>query len=643
MEDGGVAAEAVKPRPAWPFAAALVLFVVVLGLLPHVRFSLLVGEATNFFAAYDEDQYSLWALGGGGPHFPHRWLSSAALTLLAALGGGSWSLALVLSDAVFPAASAVLAFHLVGHLTRRRLLRLLLALGLLFAQELFSLGCWTIWQSGDVLGVTTPDSRVYDIRFLHEIMPRWLLGLWPDYASPFLTLFRTPEPQISRAVLLALLAGLVAICRSPPDRRPSRALVTLGFLLNAGLAGTYFSQAAAIVVFQGLLGLALLLCRRSSLARIVGLLAAVGAASLIVGALSYWSERNALGLSFQSRLPVLTPSVVAAALGLLLLGTALRRSWSRDLYPVAAACFGSVLVLTNQQMLSGRMVLIGTWERYVDYPLVFFGAAIVAAWLLRGRVGLPALYAVAGAALVLVSSVLVKAQDRLFEHEYLVANLEGMAMRRAVEAVEAQGLREPTWLLADADRSLMLQARLERHIDHFPDVTALFLRPVDPLAKPDGAWGLRSPFLREVFEHQARRPRTPAAFARLLKQESEGGAGDVLRFLFDYRDFWAPMTDGRRTRAEDVRAKIPELSDAYARYLETGDPCWSRPVVVLTRQAQADRFSERWDETLLVQATVGRDGPIMNMHAYLQTLSARNAAAHVAAAPGDCASERTAP
>ena len=75
-----------------------------------------------------------------------------------------------------------------------------------------------------------------------------------------------------------------------------------------------------------------------------------------------------------------------------------------------------------------------------------------------------------------------------------------------------------------------------------------------------------------------------------------------------------------------MRARIPEISDAYARYLETGDPCWSRPVVVLTRQGAADRVSERWDETLLVEATVGRDRPIMNMHAYLQTLSARNAA-----------------
>jgi hypothetical protein len=641
MQEGGREPGAARPARCWPFAVALALFVATLGLLPHLRFSLLVGEPAYFFSAYDEDQYSLWALAGGGPLFPHRWLSSAALTLLAKLAGGSWSLALMLADAVFPAACAWLAFHLAGQLTRRRLLRLSLALGLLFAQELLSFGCWTIWQSGDVLGVTRPESPVYDVRSVRESAPRWLQAVWPDYASPFLTQFRTPEPQISRIVFFALLAGLLAACRDPAEGRPARAPVVLGLLANAVLAGTYFSQAAAIVVVEGLLGVTLLACRRSSLARVVLTLALVGGASLAVGALAYWSHGNALGLSFPSRLPVLTPAVVGSLAGLLVLGTVLRRSWDRDVLPVAVACFGTVLVLTNQQLLTGRMVLSGTWERYVDYPLVVLGWAIVASRLLRGAgVGLPALHAAAGAGLLLVASALLEAQDRVFENEYLTANLESVAMRRAVEAVEARGVRDATWLLAEPARSLMLQARLERRVDHLLDITSLFERPVDPLAKPEGAWGVRSPHRREVFEYLARRPRTPSAFARVLEEESEGGVGDLLRFLFDYRDFWAPMTDGRALRSAEVRARIPEIRDAYARYLEAGDPCWSHPVVVLTRQAAADRVCERWDETLLVEATVGPpDRPIMNMHAYLQTLRASAAAAH---ASGACAERQAA-
>lgn len=444
---GDVEPRAPRPDRSWPHAAALVLFVVALGLLPHVRFSLLVGEPLYFFSAFDEEQYSFWALGGGGPRQPDRWLSSAALLLLSRLCGGSWNLALVLADAVFPAACALLAWSLVGHVTRRPLLRLVLSLVLLFAQEFLSLGCWTIWQSGDVLGVTTAESRVYDLRFLRGFAPPWLLALWPDNASAFLTQFRTPEPQVSRMVLFAMLAVLSAACRTPRGRRPSRALVFVGSLLNAALVASYFSQAAAIVVLEGVLCLALLACRRSNLARFAGGLAAVGGASLFAGALAHWSARG-YGVTFASRLPVLAPSVVGSVAGLLLLATVARRWRGRDLYPVAAACFGTVLVLTNQQVLTGRMVLTSTWERYVDYPLVFLGAAIVAAWLLRAAgVGLPALYAGAGAALVLLGSSLLQAQDRVFQQEYLVANLESVAMRRAVEAVEARGVRDATWLL----------------------------------------------------------------------------------------------------------------------------------------------------------------------------------------------------
>ena len=257
---------------------------------------------------------------------------------------------------------------------------------------------------------------------------------------------------------------------------------------------------AAIVVFEGALCLTLFACRRSKLAWTVGGLAAVGGASLLLGTFAHLGARN-YGVTFSSRVPVVTPSVVAAIAGLLLLATVLRRSRGRDLYPVAAALFGSVLVLTNQHLLTGRMILTSTWERYVDYPLVFLAAAIVAAWLLRGRLVLPTLYGLAGAGLALTSSVLLKAQDRVFEQEYLTVNLESVAMRRAVEAVEARGYRQATWLLEEPGRSLMLQFRLQRRIDHLLDVTSLFVAPVDPMARPEGAWGVRSSYRREVFEY----------------------------------------------------------------------------------------------------------------------------------------------
>lgn len=76
----------------------------VLGALPHARFSLLLGQPTFFLSAYDEALFAEWALVGGGPPLPHRFLSDAALGLLVKLCGGSWNLALIAADVVFPAA-----------------------------------------------------------------------------------------------------------------------------------------------------------------------------------------------------------------------------------------------------------------------------------------------------------------------------------------------------------------------------------------------------------------------------------------------------------------------------------------------------------------------------------------------------------
>ena len=369
----------------------------------------------------------------------------------------------MLADVVFPAAGAVLAWSLVGHLTRRRLLRLVLALGLLFAQELFSFGCWTIWQSGDVVGKTSPESSVYDLRFLREAGPPWLRWLWPDYGAPFLTLFRTPEPQISRIVLFALLAALLGL---PGVARPAAValpFVILGLLLNAGLAGTYFSQASGHSRLRG---------------------------APEPGPARLWEDapgpdRRAPGHGRRRVAPrrgarlLEQPECAGPELPFPAAGADPFRH-RRDCGPAAGRDRAARLAEPGSLPCRRRVLRQRAgpdepagaqredgpdrdWERYVDYPLVFLGAAIVAAWLLRGaRVGLPALYARCGAALFLVGSVLLTAQDRLFEQEYLVANLKSVAMRRAVEAVEAQGLRGATWLLADPARSLMLQARLER-------------------------------------------------------------------------------------------------------------------------------------------------------------------------------------
>jgi hypothetical protein len=607
----------VSDRRSWPFWGALLTFVALLGALPHYRFVLAVGEAVPFFSAYDEPAYLLWAFEGGGPVLPHRWLSSGALRVLATAGGGSWASALVLADLIFPVLCAGLVWRLSGILTRRRTLRLAAAVGLLFAQELFSLGCWTIWRIGDPLGVPAPESAVHDLRQLRAQAPEWLAVLVPDYAGPFLVLFRTPEPQSSLVLLFATLVVLAGLCRDRPSSTPRRALIATGAALNLALVSSYFFVAAAIVALEGALGVALLWWGRRQAAVRALLLAVLGGTSVLVGVLGFHVGQTSQVYGFASRLPVITPAVILAAAGLAVLLSWTRSRFAGEHAPLAAACFATVLFLTNQQLLTGHMITAQFWERYVDYPLVFLGAALTATAALRNRaVPVEALYALAGAWLVLSGALLVRAQDRVFEEEFLTANLKSVAAHRALALVEAQGVHDPTLLFEDPDLDLFVAARTERRISHLLDLTRVFERPIEPLERKNGQWGPRSPFAREAFEYFARRPRTANAVQRLLTGEAD--TSTYMRFFFDPRDFWTTITDGRRAHLDEVRAQVPAIRRAYEAYLEAGDPCWSRPVVVVTRQSAAERANPRWKERLLAEATVGRERPLMNMHAYLQ-------------------------
>ena len=251
--------------------------------------------------------------------------------MLALAGGGSWGSALVLADLVFPLLCAGLAWRLTVTLTRRRTLRLAAALSLLFAQELFSLGCWTIWQVGDPLGVPAPGSNVHDLRDLRAQAPAWLAAVWPDYTGPFLVLFRTPEPQVSLVLLFAILVVLSELCRESPSPRKRRSLVAAGTALNLALFGSYFFVAAAVVALEGALGVALLLWRRRSDAVRAFLLALVGGTAVLVGMLAFHAGRTSQAYGFASRLPVITPAVILACVGLALL-----LSWRRHGLPSSA-------------------------------------------------------------------------------------------------------------------------------------------------------------------------------------------------------------------------------------------------------------------------------------------------------------------
>jgi hypothetical protein len=600
--EGGLPRDAHAAR-ALP--ALLLLFVATLGLLPHALFSRQLGELASFKAAYDEDTYALWTFGGGGPVFPSLLLSRLALRGLHELTGRSWELSMVLADVAFPALCALLAWALAGQVTRSPLFRLLLAVGLLFGQELVSLGCSAVWD---------PGGR-WHISFLRTLVPPWGHRLLPDYSTSYLSLFRTPEPQVSQTVLFATVALLIALTR--PEATERRSLRWAGLLLNAALAVVGLFQAVAILVIEGLTVLLLLLGGRGRRACVLGVLALSGLASVSLASLAYRSaagDRDWATVVFPSRLPIVTPAVIGATLGLALVFLR-RRRWETGAgrIEVAGACFGAVLVLTNQQIVSGWMISTRDWERYVDYPLLLLGLAL----LVRGPTGSggasPHHRWAAGGALLLAAFLLVRAQLRV-EGTFLAANQTSVAMKRALERIWDPTLQRARLVLSEPGLAPLLQFRAERRLDCLIDYTQTFVERIAPMSEVGGPWGLRSPFRDRLFEYFARTGLEPEEARRLLWASTlrtlagtpGAQSGVFLGLLFNVRDFWHADTDDREGRQVEIRSLLPEIAAAYDMYLKRGARSWAEPTLLLTTQPPDQRARERLlRETTLAQATAG--------------------------------------
>ena len=115
-------------------------------------------------------------------------------------------------------------------------------------------------------------------------------------------------------------------------------------------------QAVAVLVFEGLLAVALVTVRRPRRGLLVGALGLTGFVSVSLAGLA---RQSAVGghdwatVVFPSRLPTLTPAALAAALGFVVLLVRARRPEMRTTrVAAAAAALGSVLLLTNQQLVT---------------------------------------------------------------------------------------------------------------------------------------------------------------------------------------------------------------------------------------------------------------------------------------------------
>jgi hypothetical protein len=566
-------------------AAGLIAAVVgILGLWPHLTFAKEIGEFRYFHGAYDEDTYTLsWLL---GTLRSTRALSGFAFSAVYALCSSSVDTTLVLSDFVFPFLATCAAYFAVSQLISSRPGRILTALLLVFANDLFSLGNLALWTS----------SRFNISGFSQAI---GLIGpnLVPPYETSFLAIFRTPEPQVSFSLMflnLGLLARFATTDKYLGPRAFAVAIVALS-LLPIGYTFVTFPTAAiagaSLVVFA-------FSRKRVASATAIGLLAAV----LVSLGTFYWNRKGgqttaglAADLSYHTRAPIVTPAVIGSLIFGIPFGfwVVLRRPWQPLAY-LALACLLTPALLSNQQIVTGVMFSARDWERNVSYPVLVFG--IVAAFSIM--VPLEARRPRLLAALCWVGSVVImllvwRAQQSSFRF-WEPYNLESIAIIRALKAVDPATVDRASLVFQDAGIAPLVQVRSKNQLN----ATLTFYRVgmnLIPNMAPEANSASPSPYEDSVFEHWFRNGMIPEKAQQLLHSEAQQRAGLYLNYLFSFRDAWYPTSDNRAVRQGEVERSIGPIIGRYQNYLMSQTHRdFDRPALLIAAQSPAELPSIPW-------------------------------------------------
>lgn len=588
--------------------AALLVFVAALGLGPHLAFSWQVGAPTFFKGAFDEDTYLLFLQ--ADPLMLSRLLSSICMQVLLAVSGGAPDAVLIAADVIFPVLTAASAWFLAKTIFPHPLARLLLCLALLFGGDFLSLADGAVW-----------DGSSLSLAWFRGLFGGYGRVLVPASDTSYLTLFRTPEPQIVYAfVFVALGAAMRLLDAGEANlnvRRPHWLAALLVASAVASALGYIFVSLPLVLLLAGMTLVANLLGR--------GWVAGVCAtASLLAGGVIAWGAATApagANLIFASRWPIITPAVlISALLSLVLFVAAVTRS-PRDLRVWLAVGLAAMpLALTNQQLLTGLMVSARDWERYANYPLLVLGAALGwrlfislrmpnrAAWNWGAGLGL------GGLALWFIISI-IGAQQTSYTL-WLPQNLEAEAGARAVMRAAASLPGEPRLLYDSPGLAPHVAVRTRGVGTPILDYTDLFRDPI-PLMDASGAPPPAPRHHNALFEYWTRMGITPARANEILLGEAAQQSGFFSAFLFSFADHWYPATDSRRVQGTAISAAIPGIIAEYERFLSFWNPdaAGPRPLLFIGKQAPSElELGDAWQ---LESVATGQAGDVV-MRAYIQ-------------------------
>lgn len=537
-------------------AAALAIAVGLLGLWPHIAFIGDVGEFRYLHYAYDEDTYTLGWLTDSLRST--RLLSGFALSAVNLIAAGSLNATMMLSDFLFPAIAVLAAYYAASQIIISKSFRAFLALALVFAGDLFSLGSLAVWNS----------SALNVFRFSQIIN---LVGhnLVPPYETSFLSIYRTPEPQVSLSLMFIMLGLLAKFAKG----EHSVGTLALAAVTIAALPFGYTFVTFPVGLIAGALFIVFLACRmkRPAVAVAIGFCAALACFAFAAYRQHDSSQSTttvATMLSYHTRLPIVTPAVLmsivsSVAFAVWLLAT---RRWT-PLALLTLGCLATPFVLSNQQVLTNTMMSARDWERNSSYQILVFGLALAACIVARSRHWHASRSWSAASAWLAILVLCVAGRGQILTYRmWLPQNETSIAMVKALGTVDRKELTASKLVLDDVGLAPLLQLRAGMNlniplsfywagIDLIPNMAA-----TDETAPP-------STLEPVVFDHWMRVGIDPARAEEILRSEIRQRAGTYVSFLFSFRDSWYPASDNRAVRPVELERSIGPLIERYRSYL----------------------------------------------------------------------------
>lgn len=532
----------------------IALFFGVLGVLPHILFSLNTGMLAYMEYAWDENTYVRLAMQPYGTML-YRYLGFGAFEFIYKLSGHHLSLAMILSDFIFPAIAAIVAVAIVRLAGYARFRDIFMAASLLLVSgAVLCMGDPNFW--GKWMMKISP--------FAMSDMPQAVRMWVPNQLVTFFPLFRTPDPQVSFVILFLTLLTLILYV----ERGGRHFLAGLVFLLFL-MPFIYITTAIATLLTAGACGFFGFVLYRSR--KYAGLMAGFATASVFY-ALCYFSvteESNASGFIFSSRLPVLTPSVLMGIAGCLYV---LRRNWQsivngkpiQERYILAMALFFVPVAVLNQQLITGHMIQAKNWELQANYYLIMLAGLLI--WrdidlsCIPQRIARFLPYTPHILVLMLVMAQ-VRAYDRFADR-----NLQAVAAADIVMSLEKK-----TPVLLD---SPAFEAAVRNRMSAFADgllpghFSVIDQPHVIATGNSDAYTPATMPMREFGFEIFAKRKMTPDEVRSMFQDHiAKGTCAPELLYFFTPMDCWGELTNHRAVQEIKLAAALPLIVEDYRDYL----------------------------------------------------------------------------